>query len=92
MAADGFDNRRLPCLRLVAREHKNVHARGAAALTQILPRGSEWRTNLSLEDDTSRKGSATLPEQCGHAASIALVSATPIGRQVREIAIFRNYL
>ena len=52
----------LPCARLVITlSAGNDHARGAAALTQILPRGSEVRRPFSLEDEMSRHGSATLP-------------------------------
>ena len=92
VAANGFDNRRLSCLRLIARERKKVHARGAAAFSQILPRGSEWRTSFSLEEESSRHETATLPEQCDHARSIARVGTIAHFRQCRVFAKFENYL
>ena len=71
-----------------------VHARGAAALTQNLVKWqpSVVRTILSLQFESSCQASATLPEQCDGAASIALGGATVHGRPRRLFAIFENYL
>ena len=60
--------------------------------SKIWSRGSEVRTNLSLEDESSCHETATLPEQCDGAASIASGSAMRVGWQGREIDDFGNYL
>ena len=47
---------------------------------------------MSLQFESSCQASATLPEQCDGAASIALGGATVHGRSRRLFAIFENYL
>ena len=90
--ACGLCNRKLPCL------HGAISTAQEMIVTAAQPRyvnfgcAAARPARLSLEDESSCHDTATLPEECGRAESIARVGATAHGRQGREFAIFEVYL
>ena len=71
---------------------RNVYGCGAAAFREFWPCSSVLRSILSLEDGRSCNETARSPEQCDHAASIAIETAPSHGSEGGETRDFRTFL
>ena len=91
-AACGLCNRRLACLHGAISTAQEMIVTAAQPRYVNFGRTAARPARFSLEDERSCHETATLPEECGRAESIARVGATAHGRQGREFAIFEVYL
>ena len=91
-AACGLCNRRLACLHGAISTAQEMIVTAAQPRYVNFGRTAARPARFSLEDESSCHETATLPEECGRAESIARVRATAHGQQAREFAIFDVYL